>query len=169
DRVRERAPRMEQFVRRKQMQQNLEHLADRLDGDRDKQSPHHTRDIDFPEPFEQFNVEIHFNHPYWEVIQADMKGPTFHNEYPDVNDYLNTYYNNADLMERLARALMEVAFPGVPDTGPNAPVQFNGSTVPVASASIDHVEEIQRYKKLLDQGVLTEEEFAAKKRQLLGL
>ena len=29
--------------------------------------------------------------------------------------------------------------------------------------------EIQRYKALLDAGVLTEEEFVAKKRQLLGI
>ena len=33
----------------------------------------------------------------------------------------------------------------------------------------DAVNEIQRYKALLDAGVLTEEEFVAKKRQLLGI
>ena len=31
------------------------------------------------------------------------------------------------------------------------------------------VEELKQYKSLLDAGVLTEEEFAAKKRQLLGI
>ena len=31
------------------------------------------------------------------------------------------------------------------------------------------VEELKQYKALLDAGVLTEEEFAAKKRQLLGI
>ena len=33
----------------------------------------------------------------------------------------------------------------------------------------DAVSEIQKYKALLDAGVLTEEEFSAKKRQLLGI
>ena len=34
---------------------------------------------------------------------------------------------------------------------------------------INAIEEIKKYKELLDAGILTEEEFAAKKRQLLGL
>jgi hypothetical protein len=33
----------------------------------------------------------------------------------------------------------------------------------------DPVAEIQKYKTLLDQGIITEEEFTAKKRQLLGI
>ena len=33
----------------------------------------------------------------------------------------------------------------------------------------DVVTEIQRYKTLVDQGLLTAEEFAAKKKQLLGI
>lgn len=33
----------------------------------------------------------------------------------------------------------------------------------------DAVEEIKRYKELLDAGVITEAEFAAKKRLLLGI
>ena len=34
---------------------------------------------------------------------------------------------------------------------------------------MDTVAELQKYKMLLDTGVLTEEEFAAKKKQLLGI
>jgi len=45
--------------------------------------------------------------------------------------------------------------------------------MPVATATPaaapDVVEEIQRFKALMDQGIITEEEFAAKKRQLLGI
>lgn len=33
----------------------------------------------------------------------------------------------------------------------------------------DPVKEIQKYKSLLDSGAITEEEFTAKKRQLLGI
>lgn len=180
DRVREMAPRIEQIMMQKRMQRSMERLADRLDGDRDNPPPRHTLYTDIPEPFKQFNVEIHFDHPYWEVIRADMSGPTFDNDYPDINSYLNTYHDNAALIERLARALMALAFPGAPDVDPSAPVgavqvssttiTHDAATVAAAqSASVDPVEEIQRYKKLLDQGILTEEEFAAKKRQLLGL
>ena len=65
---------------------------------------------------------------------------------------------------------MEVAFPGVA-------VQAAGSTVtaaragtePAPSAPVDTVTELQRYKALLEQGIITEEEFTAKKRQLLGI
>ena len=58
---------------------------------------------------------------------------------------------------------------------PNAgEVHLNSSAAAQAAQSgtaapVDAVNEIQRYKALLDAGVLTEEEFAAKKRQLLGI
>ena len=42
-----------------------------------------------------------------------------------------------------------------------APAQAGGAS--------STVEELKQYKALLDAGVLTEEEFAAKKRQLLGI
>ena len=45
-------------------------------------------------------------------------------------------------------------------------VQAAQSTVTLPT---DAVSEIQKYKALLDAGVLTEEEFSAKKRQLLGI
>ena len=38
-----------------------------------------------------------------------------------------------------------------------------------ASAAKDTFEELERYKELFDKGVITEEEFAAKKKQILGL
>ena len=37
------------------------------------------------------------------------------------------------------------------------------------SLPVDVVTEIQRYKGLLDAGIITEEEFTAKKRQLMGI
>ena len=36
-------------------------------------------------------------------------------------------------------------------------------------AAVDTVAELQKYKMLVDTGVITEEEFAAKKKQLLGI
>ena len=37
------------------------------------------------------------------------------------------------------------------------------------AANVDAVAEIKRYKDLLEQGAITEEEFTAKKKQLLGI
>ena len=37
------------------------------------------------------------------------------------------------------------------------------------AANVDAVAEIKRYKDLLEQGIITEEEFKAKKSQLLGI
>ena len=40
---------------------------------------------------------------------------------------------------------------------------------PVDSKPIDSIDELKRYKELLDSNVITQEEFDAKKKQLLGL
>lgn len=40
---------------------------------------------------------------------------------------------------------------------------------PLVAASVSGADEILKYKELLDQGVITEEEFRAKKKQLLGI
>ena len=38
-----------------------------------------------------------------------------------------------------------------------------------AQPATDAVAEIKKYKELLDAGIITEEEFAAKKKQLMGI
>lgn len=55
---------------------------------------------------------------------------------------------------------MQLIAPGAPETGAGA-AQTGGAP--------STVEELKQYKSLLDAGVITEEEFAAKKRQLLGI
>ena len=120
--------------------------------------------IDLPEPFEQFNVEIRFEHPYWDVFKADMGGPRFDNSMPDINDYLERYREHVAEMEQLARAIMRVAFPDAPEQSG----QGSGA-VTAPAAPVDAVAEIKRYKDLLEQGAITEEEFTAKKKQLLGI
>ena len=53
---------------------------------------------------------------------------------------------------------------------PDAEVAEVNAAAPAAAApAVDAVTEIQRFKTLLDQGIITEEEFAAKKKQLLGI
>ena len=54
---------------------------------------------------------------------------------------------------------------------PAAPVTSAAPTAPVApvTPAVDTVEELKRYKELLDMGILTPEEFDAKKKQLLNM
>ena len=57
--------------------------------------------------------------------------------------------------------------PGAPETGAASAAQTAAPAQ--AGGASSTVEELKQYKALLDAGVLTEEEFAAKKRQLLGI
>lgn len=162
-------PQIAQYRMQQQLQRGAERLMDRLDGERNDRPQPARQYFDIPEPFKNFIIDIHFDHPYWDLFTADMSGPTFDNNQPDANDYLRRYDENVSLMYQLAQALMALAFPGAPEfydgDEPAQPVQSAAPTAPATDA----VTEIQRYKALLDQGIITEEEFSAKKRQLLGI
>ena len=45
----------------------------------------------------------------------------------------------------------------------------NGTAAVQQTPVVNGVEEIKKYKELLDMGIITEEEFAVKKHELLGL
>lgn len=121
--------------------------------------------VDIPRPFDRFYIEIYLNHPYWDMLTTDFGGPTFDST-PTATEYLREYTEAVNNLTQFARGLMQVAFPGAPEerVGMGVPGQ-----AAAAAANVDAVAEIQRFKALVDQGILTEEEFAAKKRQLLGL
>ena len=76
-------------------------------------------------------------------------------------------------LHQLAKKLMHMMDPKAGETqvggaaAAAATAQSAAQAVPTVPA--DAVAEIQKYKTLLDAGVLTEEEFTAKKRQLLGI
>ena len=64
--------------------------------------------------------------------------------------------------------------PGSSTSSTPTPPSREDDPQPAAAAAApapaaDPVAEIQKYKLLFDAGVLTEEEFAAKKKQLLGI
>ncbi len=128
-------------------------------------------DIEIPVPFKIFLVEIHFEHPYWPLFKADKSAPSFDSDDPDVNSYLRSYNNDVQLMGDLARALKELAFPGAPERTASATgIAVAGSGgVSAPGVTVDTVEELKRLKELVDMGILTEEEFTAKKRQVLGI
>ena len=76
-------------------------------------------------------------------------------------------------LHRMATALAHVMNPGARELWDGetaaAPAAQAAQPVQAAAPVVDTVAELQKYKMLLDTGVITEEEFAAKKKQLLGI
>ena len=80
---------------------------------------------------------------------------------------LLTLLYKVNALHTLARNLMQLIAPGAPETGAASAAQ---TAAPAQTGGAPNaVEELKQYKSLLDAGVITEEEFAAKKRQLLGI
>lgn len=155
------APEVEEFRRRKeQFRRRMQNLpAERRDEFKNNEPK-----FDVPKPFQSFNIEIQFDHPYWGEFRADMGAPSFNTNDPDVRDYLSSYKEKVNTLKELARLLMQVAFPGTGERFVD-PVSGNRFT----GAAVDTATELRRYKELLDSGIITEAEFAIKKRQLLGM
>lgn len=121
------------------------------------------------EPFQNFYVELILEHPYWSDFRMEICGPRFQYD-PSVEGYICDYENEAGRMHELAMNLMQFICPGAQEIH-DGEVQ-NQSVVTrqaVQTTGSSVIEEIKQYKELLDAGIITEEEFAAKKRQLLGL
>lgn len=151
-----------QIERQRMQMQMYRERMNRLSEEQRKEEIKNRPNFNLREPFQKFNVSIYFDHPYWDEYTADMYGPSFNSNYPSADGYLNSYNSDFAIMEELANALMELAFSGTTQ-------KIENTAGPGAAAPVDAVEEIKRYKELMDSGILTEEEFTAKKRQLLGL
>lgn len=181
-----------QIQMQEQMQRNAERMRNQMEGMPDQNNHfhdynhnynydynhdyahdyhhHNFNQINVQEPFRKFRVEIRLAHPYWRIVEADKNGPTFSNQYPDAQEYLRSYDKDVRLMQKLAELLQALAFPDAPEkTQTASPKKVHSVPIVPQGGSADAISEIQRYKALLDQGILTEEEFAAKKRQLLGI
>ena len=136
---------------------------------------YHSRYISMPDvsclnPFQKYYVHIELDHPYRKVTK-DFKetGPGFDSLNASISGYLQAYENYSNEMRMLAENLMAVINPDAPKRQVSAPAAAQSVPGAGTAAPADPVAEIQRYKELLDSGVITEEEFSAKKRQLLGI
>lgn len=156
------APQLNQILMQKQ-------LEDQLNVGRDPDHRPAPRFYDIPEPFKKFQVSIYVDHPYWSLLECDRSGPTFDNDYPDVNDYMNRYQEGYWLMENLAQCLMTVAFPDAPAEGAQQGAQQETQPAAAAAPAQDAVSQLKQYKQLLDDGVITQADFDAKKKQLMGI
>ena len=167
---------MESQVRMFQIRKaHYEHEIARMSDEERQNSNLREPRFDMRQPFDKFLVEIQLDHPYWHSLTADLSAPHMDSRDPDIFEYLRKYEDGLAVMEDMADALMELAFPRAaqqayaaaqPGFGYEAaPVAQRAPAAPSASA----VEELKNFKELLDLGIITQEEFNAKKRQLLGL
>lgn len=116
----------------------------------------------------EFRVEVTFDHRYWTSYENTENAPSFDDDYPSVEDYLKQYREKVDALHTLALRLMHMIDPDAGERQIGAAPLQDGSTA-AAAAPVDAVTEIKRYKELLEQGIITEEEFKEKKKQLLGI
>lgn len=157
-------PQISQFMMNKQMARAL----DRLDDGKENRSAA-IQYFSVPEPFKAFNVELHFEHAYWTVIKCDMEGPRFDNTNPDVNSYIRSYQQNIEEIEKMVSALKMVAFPEAPEQSVGVGMNGTQATHTTAATPVDAIEEIKKYKTLMEDGIISQQEFDAKKKQLLGI
>lgn len=166
--VPERAMAMAPQISQYKMSRQIARAIDKMDDGKENRSTQ-SQYFDMPEPFQAFNLELHFDHPYWTVIKCDMDGPRFDNSLPDVNDYIRSYQRSIEEIEKIVTAFKTVAFPNAPEQhmglGMSGTQAFNMSSAP----QVDAIEEIKKYKALMEEGIISQQEFDAKKRQLLGI
>ncbi len=126
-------------------------------------------DFNVPNPVEKFAVEITLDHPYWTGFYKETGAPKFDTEHPSTIDYLDDYTQKTEELHALAQNLMQIIDPQAQEKviDPNAPTQSAPQAAPVQTE--DPTVALPKYKALLDAGVITAEEFEAKKKQLLGL
>ena len=167
---------IEQFRARRQQYEFMERMQRREEeAARQRGETYNKQYISCPffegnEPFSSFFIELDFEHPYWETFRGEVKGTKFSTTNPEVSTYLCEYQNAVEKLHELAMNLMQIMCPGAQEIH-GTDLQKTASVTRQAPMSSENnaIEEIKQYKELLDAGIITEEEFSIKKRQLLGL
>ena len=183
DKVRNLGPDIERLQMEKRHREEMERMEEMMEqqakqrGESYSKSYIPTPDINQLRPFEKFYLLVEVDHPYSKgnvEFKKDgpyFSGPDFFGGYNSaIKNYLRDYELKAGEMRELATQLMAVLNPNAPERQAGIQTASGIQTPPIISAApVDSAAEIQKYKSLLDSGAITEEEFAAKKKQLLGL
>ena len=189
DRVTAMQPAIDRFYMDVHDYERMEEMDRRMHRDDDDHRPVRFRPtFDMKEPVEKFAVELTLAHPYWHSFREEIGAPDFDSYNPSAAEYLNEYEDDVNGLHELAAALLHIMDASGTEQWDEDPYAASASAASADSASVaaaaaaaavaavqqsaapvDTVAEIQKYKALLDAGVLTEEEFAAKKKQLLGI
>ncbi len=155
---------MDENNRRDDRREDLDH--------RDYRDRVNEPDFNIPNPVEKFAVEITLDHPYWKSFYKETGAPKFDSDQPSTIDYLDDYTQKTEGLHALAQNLMQIIDPQVQEQviDLHAATQSTQSAPQAAPVQAeDPTVALPKYKALLDAGVITAEEFEAKKKQLLGL
>ena len=169
------APKVLTYLREKREYERFEELERMLEKNGDSSSTRRLRRseprFDEPAPVRQFELEIQLRHPYWGSFRQKISAPVFMHDEPNLDDYKRDYEQKVTELHTLAVNLMKILDPSAPEHrnvgGTDSEKQ--PQTRPQPAPQTDTVTELKRYKELLDAGILSEEEFTAKKKQLLGI
>lgn len=169
------APKVLAYLREKREYERFEELERMLEKNGDSSSTRRLRRseprFDEPAPVRQFELEIQLRHPYWGSFRQKISAPVFMHDEPNLDDYKRDYEQKVTELHTLAVNLMKILDPSAPEHrnvgGTDSEKQQQ--TRPQPAPQTDTVTELKRYKELLDAGILSEEEFTTKKKQLLGI
>ena len=115
-------------------------------------------------------MEITLDHPYWKNFYKETGAPKFDSDHPSTIDYLDDYTQKTEELHTLAQNLMQLIDPQVQEKVIDpASVHSAPQAASAPAQAEDPTVALPKYKALLDAGVITAEEFEAKKKQLLGL
>lgn len=175
DRARNMGREIDRFRLEVRQCEQMKHMEEQMERQaKDRGDTYISRYISLPDvstlnPFQKYYVYIELDHPYRKMKKEFKEtGPGFSDYDTSIEGYLRAYETASGEMRALADNLMAVLNPDAPERQAGlqaAPASAAAESRPVT----DPVAEIQRYKGLLDSGVITEDEFSAKKRQLLGI
>ncbi|MFA9380749.1 MAG: SHOCT domain-containing protein [Acetanaerobacterium sp.] len=126
----------------------------RLDGnkDNDKNEPK------IYAPISTFHLEFTVNNEYWKILQHNFGAPGLVNN--DIPGFLRNYSCARAIVDDASQELLSL-FPGAPAQG----AADEGTDISTA----DLADDLKKFKDLWDMGIITQAEFDAKKKLLLGL
>jgi len=122
------------------------------------------------EPFNKWYMTIEIDHPWGEGFSHHDSQIFFDTQYPSIADALDKYQTEFVGYKEIAMALRKICCPDcqiIDETNQAAPGTAAPSTSSSAATSV--ADDLKKFKELLDDGIITQEEFDAKKKQLLGL
>lgn len=155
--------------RRMERMEEMHQRRDRRPGEPEDRPYRPEPTFDMPAPVRRFGVELTLDDPYWKSFSKEIKAPGLSSMNPDLNEYLRDYDSKVGEMHDMALALARVMDPAAREVWDDEAAATQAAAPQAAAPAADAVTELQRYKMLLDTGVITEEEFSAKKKQLLGI
>ncbi|MPM78675.1 hypothetical protein SDC9_125686 [bioreactor metagenome] len=109
-------------------------------------------------PVNNFHLEFTVTNQYWKVLRRSFGAPGIVDN--NIAGFMQNYAQARAIVEAASEELLSL-FPGAAAQG-----AAGGSGGSNASTIADN---LKKFKELLDGGIITQEEFNAKKKQLLGI